>query len=116
VPYFNWGPAYLEVANSVLGDTFEATFQWNGPDWADINDPDTSAIGFVKGPGLPADAASSLDEFIAGLADGSIELYTGPLNWQDGSVFLTDGEVATDLQIWYQGQLLEGMEGASSAE
>lgn len=116
VPYFNWGPAYLQVANSVLDGSFAPTFEWNAPDWADINDPDTSAVGFVKGSGLPAEAASSLDEFIAGLADGSIELYSGPLNWQDGSAFLADGEVATDLQIWYAEQLLEGMEGASSSD
>ncbi len=116
VPYFNWGPAYLQVANSVLDGSFAATFQWNGPDWADINDPDTSAVGFLKGSGLAADASSSLDTFIAGLADGSIELYAGPLNWQDGSAFLADGEVATDLQIWYAEQLLEGMEGASSSD
>jgi len=116
VPYFNWGPAYLEVARSVQAGTFEATFQWLGPDWTDINNPDTTAVGFVKGPGLSDEASSTLDGFIAGLADGSIELYTGPLNWQDGSPFLAEGEVATDLQIWYAEQLLEGMEGASSAE
>ena len=114
VPYFNWGPAYLRVARSVIDGTFEATFQWNSPDWTDINNPDTTAVGFVKGPGLADDASATLDEFIAGLADGSIELYTGPLNWQDGSPFLADGEVATDLQIWYGEQLLEGMEGASA--
>jgi simple sugar transport system substrate-binding protein len=116
VPYFNWGPAYLQVVQSVADGAFTAEFQWNGPDWADINDPDTSAVGFEKGPALSSDNAGTLDEFIAGLADGSINLYTGPLNWQDGSTFLADGETATDLQIWYQGQLLEGMEGASSAD
>lgn len=115
VPYFNWGPAYLEVAESVQAGSFEATFQWLAPDWADINNPDTSAVGWASGPGLASEAAGQLDTFIAGLADGSINLYTGPINYQDGSAFLADGEVATDTQIWYTGQLLEGMEGASSA-
>jgi simple sugar transport system substrate-binding protein len=116
VPYFNWGPDYVEIVRSVVDGTFEATWEWNGPDWTDINNPDTSMIGFEKGPGLSEEASTSLDEFIAGLADGSIELYTGPLNWQDGSPFLAEGEVADDVQLWYQEQLLEGMEGASSAE
>ncbi len=116
VPYFNWGPAYLGVAQSVIDGAFTAGFQWNGPDWTDINNPDTSAVGFEKGAALSADDAATLDEFIAGLADGSIDLYTGPLNWQDGSVFLKDGEDANDYQIWYAEQLLEGMKGASSAE
>lgn len=116
VPYFNWGPSYLEVAQSVVDGSFEATFQWLGPDWSDINNPDTSMVGFANGPGLSEEEAASLDEFIAGLADGSINLWTGPLNYQDGTEFLADGETATDLQIWYMPQLLQGMEGASSAE
>jgi simple sugar transport system substrate-binding protein len=116
VPYFNWGPAYLQAAKSVQDGSFTADFAWNGPDWANINDPDTSAVGFEQGPALSSDNAASLDQFIAGLADGSIDLYTGPLNWQDGSTFLADGTTATDLQIWYQTQLLQGMEGASSAD
>jgi simple sugar transport system substrate-binding protein len=116
VPYFNWGPAYVDVVRSVQDGTFSSEFQWLGPDWSDINNHDTSMIGFIEGPALSAEASGSLDEFIAGLADGSINLFTGPLNWQDGSTFLGDGEVATDLQIWYSGQLLEGMRGASSAD
>ena len=33
------------------------------------------------------------------------------LNFQDGKPYLKEGEVATDLQIWYFPQLLKGMEG-----
>jgi simple sugar transport system substrate-binding protein len=42
-----------------------------------------------------------------------VNLFVGPLNFQDGSVYLKDGEKATDDQIWYMSQLLQGMEGAS---
>jgi len=115
VPYFNWGPSYLGVLNSVVNGTFEASFDWFGPDWADINNVDTSGVGWLSGPALSADAQASLDRFIAGLADGSINLYTGPLNYQDGTPFLADGEVGTDFQIWYAEQLLQGIIGASSA-
>jgi simple sugar transport system substrate-binding protein len=113
VPYFNWGPAYLEIAQSVIDGTYEAQWQWLGPDWADMNNRDTSAIGWVTGNGLTAENSEKLDTFIAGLADGSINLFTGPLNYQDGSTFLADGEEATDQQVWYLSQLLEGMQGAS---
>lgn len=115
VPYFNWGPAYLDTAKSVIQGDFSAEWQWVGPDWDDMNNPNTSAIGWESGTGLSTEASGDLDEFIAGLADGSINLFTGPLNYQDGSAFLGDGEVATDFQIWYMEQLLEGMEGASSS-
>ena len=115
VPYFNWVPAYMDVAQSVIDGTFTAGFQWLGPDWDDIDNVETSSVGWANGDGLSADAAADLDAFIAGLADGSINLYVGPLAYQDGSVFLADGEEGTDFQIWYTEQLLEGMTGASSA-
>ena len=116
VPYFNWGPAYLRIAQSVIDGTFEAGFEWFGPDWADINNPETSGVGFLNGPALSrGERRRCSDQFIAGLADGSINLFTGPLNYQDGTPFLADGETATDVQIWFMQQLLEGMEGASSS-
>ena len=114
-PWFNWGPAYLGIAQSVIDGSFEATFQWNGPDWEDMNNPETTAIGYVKGPGLASDDEAILDAFMAGLADGSINLWQGPLNYQDGTVWVADGETATPQQIWYTKQLLEGIDGASES-
>jgi simple sugar transport system substrate-binding protein len=111
-PYFNWGPAYLDIVKSVIQDDFNADWTWLDPDWDNLTNPDTGAIGWVSGDGL--DDTADLDKFIAGLADGSINLFTGPLNYQDGSTYLADGEEATDFQIWYTEQLLEGITGASS--
>ncbi len=116
VPYFNWGPSYLDIATSVIDGSYVAEWQWLPPDWADLNNQDTSAIGWLNGPALSADAATQLQEFIAGLGSGEIVLFSGPLNFQDGSTFLADGETATPFQIWYTEQLLEGIEGASAAE
>jgi simple sugar transport system substrate-binding protein len=115
VPYFNWGPAYLDTTQSVIDEDFTATFEWLGPDWEDITNPDTSAIGWLDGNGLSEDAKTSLDTFIDGLASGDIELFRGPLNYQDGSVWLAEGEVADDFEVWYTEQLLEGIVGASAA-
>ncbi len=115
VPYFNWGPSYVDVVESVINGSYASQFQWIGPDWSDINNPDTSMIGWVDGDALSGDVAGVLGEFIAGLGDGSINLFVGPLNYQDGSTFLAEGEVGTDTEIWYMKQLLEGMVGASSA-
>jgi simple sugar transport system substrate-binding protein len=112
VPYFNWGPAYVEAIGGAVEDNFQPTFSWIAPDWSDINNPDTSVVGFVKGEALSEEASAQLDEFIAALA-GGLSLWTGPINLQDGTPYLTDGEVATDQQIWYLPQLLEGMEGQS---
>jgi simple sugar transport system substrate-binding protein len=113
-PYFNWGPSYLDIMEEVVNDDFDASFDFNGPDWDDLNNLDTTAIGFIAGPGLSDDAKSDLDEFIDGLANDDIKLFVGPLNYQDGTPWLADGEEATDFQVWYTEQLLEGITGASA--
>jgi simple sugar transport system substrate-binding protein len=112
VPYFNWGPAYLATIKTAIHGTWKSTFQWNAPDWRNINNPDTSAVGFVKGRAFSSDASARVDQFIGELA-GGLKLWKGPLSLQDGTVYLTDGEAATDQQIWYLPQLIQGMEGES---
>lgn len=111
-PYFNWGVMMLPVVQSVIDGKYTRTFVWGGPDWKDINSQDTSVVGFEKGKGLSADNSALLDQFISQLA-GGLNLWKGPLNYQDGTVFLADGVAATDQQIWYMPQLLQGMQGDS---
>lgn len=112
VPYFNWGPAYTTAIQSVADNTWKSEFLWNAPDWSDINNKDTSAVGFERGDALSAENATTLDTFISELA-GGLNLWMGPLNLQDSSSYLADGVAATDQEVWYLPQLLEGMEGAS---
>lgn len=112
VEYFNWGPAYVAAIKSAQDGTWKSSFELVGPDWADINNKDTSAVGFNKGAALSADNSAKIDQFIKELG-GGLNLWTGSINLQDGSVYLADGVVATKLQIWYLPQLLQGMEGQS---
>jgi simple sugar transport system substrate-binding protein len=115
VPYFNWGVMMLPVIQSVKDGTYARTFVWGGPDWKDINNVDTSVVGFKKSAGLSADNGKLLDQFVSELA-GGLNLWKGPMNYQDGTVFLADGVAATDQEIWYLPQLLEGMTGDSVAK
>ncbi len=116
VPYFNWGPLYVHFVKAVMAGTWKSEWVWSAPDWKNINDPDTSPVGFKMGDALSARARKALTGFIRGLGDGSIQPFTGPLNYQDGTAFLKPGERATDKQIWYMKQLLQGMVGQSSAK
>jgi len=113
VPYFNWGPAYLETAEAVIGGTWTQGWDWNPPYWEDLTDNAVTPVGWVDGTGLTEEMKADLDAFIAGMASGEIVMWQGPLNLQDGTPYLADGEVATEAQIWYLPQLLEGMEGPS---
>lgn len=130
VPYFHWGPAYKGIVESVQAGTWESSFDWVGPDWSDINNPDTSTIGFVKGAGLGEEASAALDAFIAQAAvyaedaanENTFWLWEGPLNYQDGTEIAAEGPVPAIAplgetpSVWYLEQLLEGMIGASSSE
>ncbi len=114
VPYFNWGPGYASLVKKSMSGHWKPEWIWLGPDWKDINNPATSTVGFMVGDALSQEARKALKDFIAGLASGKVQLFKGPLNFQDGRVFLKKGEVATDRQIWYLPMLLQGMKGASS--
>ena len=116
VPYFNWGPSFLRIAQQVQAGTYKPAFEWDAPYWANINDHDKSPVGFMPGEGMSAATKAKLDEFISQIGSGELELFTGPLNYQDGTPFLKAGEKASDKQIWYMPQLLEGMEGLSSPQ
>ena len=122
VAYYNWGPAYLDVVNSVADGSWEQSWDWLALDWMDINNPDTSTSGYGRGTGMPEDIADALDAFqdeLAGYMSAqemgveSIFLWEGPLNLQDGTELAAEGEAVPLLDIWFLPQLLEGMIGAS---
>ena len=121
VPYFNWGPAYVDLVQQVMDGSWAPSWDWEGPDWSDINNAETSAVGFVKGVGLSEEDGTALDEFIADLAayatnpfvPQSFALWSGPLSLQDGTVLAEEGQLVDMLDVWYLGQLLDGMVGAS---
>jgi simple sugar transport system substrate-binding protein len=108
VSYFNWGPGYLRIVKAAQSGDWERSWDWESPDFTDINNRDTSAVGFIQGDGLTPNATARLDEFISALGKG-LNLWIGPINLIDGTMYLSDGEVATDQQIWYLPRLLEGM-------
>jgi simple sugar transport system substrate-binding protein len=122
VPYFHWGPSYAALVQSVMDGTWEQSWDWVGPDWTDINNPETTNVGFVKGSALTEEQAANLDAFIADLGEyatnpfvpASIALWSGPLTLQDGSELAPAGQIVEPLDVWYLEQLLEGMTGASS--
>jgi simple sugar transport system substrate-binding protein len=111
VPYYNWALPYGKALQESAAGKKPNYFVWLGPDWKDINAPD-SMIGFVQGKAL-GDNGKYIDDFIKNMGNGSVNLYKGPLNYQDGTPFLKAGEKATDQQIWYMPQLLTGMQGPS---
>ena len=112
-PYFNWGPAYVRFVKDARSGKFESSWEWEGPNWKDINNHDSSAVGYALGDGLTEEERAQVEEYIKDLGSGNADLFVGPLFLQDGTQYLAGGVKATDDQIWYLPQLLRGMEGAS---
>lgn len=118
VPYFNWGPTYVELVQSVMDGTWEQDWDWFGPNWDDLNDIDSSGIGFTFGPALSEEATANLQDFISrqaafDAANDGFFLFEGPLTWQDGSEFVPAGAIADPLDVWYSDQLLSGIIGST---
>lgn len=70
VPYFNWGPPYVDFVNKAAIGTLKQSWQWLSPDFKDINNLEKSPVGFAKGPALSPDVARKLDQFTADLVCG----------------------------------------------
>jgi len=113
VPYFNWGPVYLETAAAVKDGTWKQSWVISDPNWDDLTDNDVTGVGWVMGTGLTDEMKANLEEFISGLASDELDVWAGPLNLQDGTEFVAAGDSPTYEEIWYLPQLLEGMEGPS---
>ncbi len=114
VPYFNWGPEYVSLVTAVKSDTWVQNWTLVPPYWEDLNNKDVSVIGFLEGDALSVTSRTALATFKESLANGSLNLYTGPLNYQDGTVFLNNGETAEVKDVWATPLLLEGIEGQSA--
>jgi simple sugar transport system substrate-binding protein len=127
--YYNWGPSYAKIAQSVVDGTWEQSWDWVGPTFSDEEGKafdDLSMTGYMPREGLSEENLAKLNEFIdevkAFAADeanaGKIFLWDDSLELQDGT---TLGEAAADkptsdtyqLSVWYLPQLLKGIVGAS---
>ena len=110
VPFFNWGPGYVDFIKAAKSGKWKRRWIWLKPNWKDIGNPAATSVGFVTGPALSASATIDMDKFISDLATGKVNLFKGPLNYQDGKPFVQAGQTASDKQIWSMEQLLEGID------
>jgi simple sugar transport system substrate-binding protein len=101
----NWGPYYVRRTGEVLDGTWASANTWEGIG------PGMVGIGEIS-DAVPADVKASALALRDALADGSYHAFTGPLNKQDGSAWLADGETADDGTLAGLGFYVEGIEGA----
>jgi simple sugar transport system substrate-binding protein len=110
VPFLSWGQGYVDFIKAAMSGKWKHRWIWLKPNWKDISNPAATSVGFVGGPALSESLAVQLDKFISDMATGKVNLFKGPLNYQDGKPFVKAGQTASDKQIWSMEQLLEGID------
>ncbi len=100
----NWSPYYIERVQAVIDGTWATGAHWGG-----IADGDVE-IGEIT-EAVPAEVKAEAEALAASIADGSYHPFTGPLNRQDGTPWLAEGQVATDEELKGLNFYVEGLSG-----
>jgi len=100
----NWNPYYIKRVQAVLDGTWTTSRSWGGMAEGEV------VIGEIT-DAVPPEVKAEAEAMIAAITAGTYHPFTGPINKQDGSVFLAEGEVATDEQLVAMNFYLEGMVG-----
>lgn len=103
----NWAPYYIARVGAIMDGTWESTSTWDGIGAGMVG------IGEIS-DAVPADIKASALALKDKLASGEYHTFTGPLNKQDGSAWLADGETASDYGddgLAGLGFYVEGIEG-----
>jgi len=87
----NWGPYYIRKVGQVLDGTWET-----GDYFGHMNEDAVQMAPFAN---MPADVQAEAQRVKDAISAGELFGFTGPINKQDGTVFLKEGEVATRQQL-----------------
>ncbi len=100
----DWAPYYIARTKAVMDGTWTSGNTWDGIGAGMVG------IGEIS-DAVPADVKEAALAMKAALADGSYHAFTGPINKQDGSAWLAEGEVADDGTLAGMTFYVEGIEG-----
>lgn len=100
----NWGPYYVARTQAVMDDTWESVATWDGIDAGMVE------IGEIT-DAVPADVKESALALKAAIAAGELHAFTGPINRQDGTAWLAEGETADDGTLLGMDFFVEGITG-----
>ncbi|MGB1034606.1 MAG: BMP family ABC transporter substrate-binding protein, partial [Primorskyibacter sp.] len=98
----DWGPYYVDRVQAVMDGTWESTDTWDGIG------PGMVGIGEIT-DAVPADVKAEALAMKDAIAAGDYHPFTGPINKQDGSVWLAAGETAPDGDLLGMNFYVEGL-------
>ena len=100
----NWAPYYIERIQAKLDGTWAAENVWLG-----IGAGEVAFAPFNDR--IPAEVQAEANAMIEAIGSGAYHPFTGPLNKQDGSAWLADGEIADDGTLLGMSFYVEGITG-----
>ncbi|MEL7115595.1 MAG: BMP family ABC transporter substrate-binding protein [Pseudomonadota bacterium] len=100
----DWAPYYVERVGAVMDGTWESVDTWHGIKEGMV------AIGEMSDV-IPEDVRAEAMAMKAAMAAGEYHPFTGPINKQDGSAWLGEGEVADDGTLLGMNFYIEGLTG-----
>lgn len=100
----NWAPYYIKRVGALLDGTYAQADAWEGIAGGEVT------IGEITAA-VPADVKAEAEALRDAIAAGTYHPFTGPINKQDGTAWLAEGEVAPDGDLLGMGFYVEGVTG-----
>lgn len=100
----NWGPYYVKRVGALLDGSYEQIDAWEGIAGGEV------LIGEITGA-VPAEVKAEAEALRDAIAAGSYHPFTGPINKQDGSAWLAEGQTAPDGDLLGMNFFVEGITG-----
>jgi len=104
-PVWNWGPRYIEIIGQATSGTYEGGYYWG-----------SMADGVVDLAPIAADVDSAVKAAVAErkqqIIDGTFHPFQGPINAQDGSLYVAAGDVLDDGTMLSMDVFVEGVIGS----
>ena len=97
-----WGPYYIKRTQAVMDGTWESQSSWDGLA--------EGILTMAPYTNMPDDVKQMAMDLEAKVANGETHPFTGPINKQDGSVWLKEGEVADDGTLLGMNFYVEGVD------
>ena len=103
-PLFKWATFYTADVQAILDGTWASRAYWEGLDKGMV---DLDALSANCAPGTQ----EKIDAAKAKFADGTLNVFAGPLADQDGNEKVATGKAMTDDEVWNMGWFVKGVIG-----
>jgi basic membrane protein A and related proteins len=100
----NWAPYYVKRVGALLDGTYAQVDSWEGISAGEVE------IGEIT-DAVPAEVKAEAEALRDAIGAGTYHPFTGPINKQDGSVWLADGVTAPDGDLLGMDFYVEGITG-----